>query len=45
VPGDQLRFELTMMSFKRGICKMDGKAFVDGQLVCEAELTAAMVNR
>jgi len=45
VPGDQLRFELTMMSFKRGICKMDGKAYVDGQLVCEAELTAAMVNR
>jgi UDP-3-O-[3-hydroxymyristoyl] N-acetylglucosamine deacetylase/3-hydroxyacyl-[acyl-carrier-protein] dehydratase len=45
VPGDQLRFELTMISFKRGICKMDGKAFVDGQVVCEAELTAAMVNR
>ncbi len=45
IPGDQLRFELTMMSFKRGICKMDGKALVDGQVVCEAELTAAMVDR
>ncbi|MDI6740489.1 MAG: bifunctional UDP-3-O-[3-hydroxymyristoyl] N-acetylglucosamine deacetylase/3-hydroxyacyl-ACP dehydratase [Candidatus Edwardsbacteria bacterium] len=45
VPGDQLRFELTMGSFKRGFCKMDGKALVDGQVVCEAELTAAMVSR
>ncbi|HTY09003.1 MAG TPA: bifunctional UDP-3-O-[3-hydroxymyristoyl] N-acetylglucosamine deacetylase/3-hydroxyacyl-ACP dehydratase [Candidatus Edwardsbacteria bacterium] len=45
VPGDQLRFELSMISFKRGICKMDGKALVDGQVVCEAELTAAMVDR
>lgn len=45
VPGDQLRFELNMISFKRGICKMGGKAYVDGALVCEAELTAALVNR
>ncbi len=44
-PGDQLRFELTMSSFKRGICKMQGRATVDGQLACEAELTAAMVDR
>jgi UDP-3-O-[3-hydroxymyristoyl] N-acetylglucosamine deacetylase/3-hydroxyacyl-[acyl-carrier-protein] dehydratase len=45
VPGDQLRFELKMLSFKRGICKMEGQALVDGQLVCQAELTAAMVDR
>jgi UDP-3-O-[3-hydroxymyristoyl] N-acetylglucosamine deacetylase/3-hydroxyacyl-[acyl-carrier-protein] dehydratase len=44
-PGDQLRFELVMQSFKRGICKMDGKALVDGQVVCEAQLTAALVDR
>ncbi len=44
-PGDQLRFELNMLSFKRGICKMDGKAYVDGAVVCEAELTAAIVDR
>lgn len=45
VPGDQLRFELKMISFKRGICKMEGQALVDGQVVCEAELTAALVDR
>ncbi len=45
VPGDQLRFELTMSTFKRGICKMTGRATVDGELACEAELTAAMVDR
>jgi UDP-3-O-[3-hydroxymyristoyl] N-acetylglucosamine deacetylase/3-hydroxyacyl-[acyl-carrier-protein] dehydratase len=44
-PGDQLRFELTMSSFKRGICKMQGRATVEGQLACEAELTAALVDR
>ncbi|HAD81650.1 MAG: hypothetical protein A2273_03010 [Candidatus Edwardsbacteria bacterium RifOxyA12_full_54_48] len=45
VPGDQLRFELKMVSFKRGICKMEGQAMVDGQVVCEAEMTAAIVDR
>ncbi|MDQ7799005.1 MAG: bifunctional UDP-3-O-[3-hydroxymyristoyl] N-acetylglucosamine deacetylase/3-hydroxyacyl-ACP dehydratase [Candidatus Edwardsbacteria bacterium] len=45
VPGDQLRFELKMVSFKRGICKMEGQALVDGQVVCEAEMTAAIVDR
>ena len=30
---------------KRGIWKMEGKAYVDGRLVCETELTAAMVDR
>ena len=45
VPGDQLRFELNMMSFKRGICKMSARALVDGAVVCEAELTAAVVDR
>jgi UDP-3-O-[3-hydroxymyristoyl] N-acetylglucosamine deacetylase/3-hydroxyacyl-[acyl-carrier-protein] dehydratase len=45
VPGDQLRFELRMVSFKRGICKMEGQALVDGQVVCEAEMTAAIVDR
>jgi len=45
VPGDQLRFELTMTTFKRGICKMQGRATVDGPLAGEAELTAALVDR
>jgi UDP-3-O-[3-hydroxymyristoyl] N-acetylglucosamine deacetylase / 3-hydroxyacyl-[acyl-carrier-protein] dehydratase len=45
VPGDQLIFELTMKSRRSKICVMDAKAFVDGQLVCEAELMASIVDR
>ncbi|MFQ5824625.1 MAG: 3-hydroxyacyl-ACP dehydratase FabZ [bacterium] len=44
-PGDQLRFELEMLKFRQSLCKMMGKAYVDGSLVCEAELSAAVVNR
>lgn len=45
VPGDQLRFELDMVRYRQSICKMAGKAFVGEELVCEAELSAAVVNR
>ena len=45
VPGDQIRFELEMLQFRLSRCKMVGKAFVDGQLVAEGELMAAVVNR
>ena len=38
LPGDQLRFELTLLKLKGRICKMRGEAYVDGQLVAEAEL-------
>ena len=44
-PGDQLVFELTMVSRRSKVCVMTGKAFVDGQLVCEAELMATVVDR
>jgi UDP-3-O-[3-hydroxymyristoyl] N-acetylglucosamine deacetylase/3-hydroxyacyl-[acyl-carrier-protein] dehydratase len=44
-PGDQLIYELTMKTRRSKICIMEGKAFVDGQLVCEAELTASVVER
>lgn len=45
LPGDQLRFELDMLRYRQSICKMAGKAFVGEELVCEAELSAAVVNR
>ncbi len=45
LPGDQLRFELKMISFRRSTCKMTGEAYVDGKLVCEAEMMAAVVDR
>lgn len=42
LPGDQIRFELEGISRKKTICKFRGKAFVDGKLVAEAELMAAL---
>jgi UDP-3-O-[3-hydroxymyristoyl] N-acetylglucosamine deacetylase/3-hydroxyacyl-[acyl-carrier-protein] dehydratase len=44
-PGDQLRFELTLLRLKQRICKMEGKAYVDGDLVAEAELLSSIVDR
>jgi len=45
VPGDQLVMELEMVSRRSKIAVMRGRAYVDGQLVCEAELSAAIVDR
>jgi UDP-3-O-[3-hydroxymyristoyl] N-acetylglucosamine deacetylase/3-hydroxyacyl-[acyl-carrier-protein] dehydratase len=45
IPGDQIRFELEMLQFRLSRCKMVGKAFVEGQLVAEGELMAAVVPR
>jgi len=44
-PGDTVRFEVDMLAFRRSMCKMQGRAFVDGELACEAELMAAIVDR
>ncbi|MBK6875649.1 MAG: bifunctional UDP-3-O-[3-hydroxymyristoyl] N-acetylglucosamine deacetylase/3-hydroxyacyl-ACP dehydratase [Ignavibacteria bacterium] len=48
VPGDQLVFEMFLLSYKRGICKIAGKAyknFLGGELACEGEFMAAVVDR
>ncbi len=42
VPGDQLRFEVTPLRTGSRIWKMEGKAFVDDKLVCQAVLTASV---
>jgi UDP-3-O-[3-hydroxymyristoyl] N-acetylglucosamine deacetylase/3-hydroxyacyl-[acyl-carrier-protein] dehydratase len=44
-PGDQLRFRLSLLKLRQGTSKMRGEAFVDGQLVAEAELLAKVVER
>jgi 3-hydroxyacyl-[acyl-carrier-protein] dehydratase len=44
-PGDQVRFELEALNFKRSIWKFSGKAFVEGKLVAEAELMATIFNK
>jgi UDP-3-O-[3-hydroxymyristoyl] N-acetylglucosamine deacetylase/3-hydroxyacyl-[acyl-carrier-protein] dehydratase len=45
VPGDQLVLELKLIRSKFGIFNFFGQAWVDGQVVAEAELQAAVVNR
>jgi UDP-3-O-[3-hydroxymyristoyl] N-acetylglucosamine deacetylase/3-hydroxyacyl-[acyl-carrier-protein] dehydratase len=45
MPGDTLRFELEMLTFRRGVCKMQGKTFIGDTLVTEAELMAKVVDR
>jgi len=40
VPGDQLKFELTPLRTGSRVWKMEGKAFIDGSLVAEAEFMA-----
>jgi UDP-3-O-[3-hydroxymyristoyl] N-acetylglucosamine deacetylase/3-hydroxyacyl-[acyl-carrier-protein] dehydratase len=45
VPGDQIRFELEMLALRKRFCKMKGVAYVDGQVVAEAELLSSIVER
>ena len=44
-PGDQLRLRLTLVKLKGTTSKMHGEAFVDDQLVAEADLLATVVDR
>lgn len=41
IPGDQLRLEVEYIRQMRGIWKFDGRAVVDGKVVCSAELMCA----
>ena len=44
-PGDQLRIEVEVLSFRPRAGRIAGKAFVDGKLACEATLTCQVVPR
>jgi beta-hydroxyacyl-ACP dehydratase FabZ len=44
VPGDQLRFEIEVLKKRPPFWKMQGKAYVGDDLVCEAELTAMVTE-
>jgi 3-hydroxyacyl-[acyl-carrier-protein] dehydratase len=44
-PGDQLRIEVEVLSFRSRAGKIQGRATVDGKLACEATLTCAVVTR
>jgi 3-hydroxymyristoyl/3-hydroxydecanoyl-(acyl carrier protein) dehydratase len=44
VPGDILRLEVDVLKKRAPFWKMQGKAFVDTELVCEAEVTAMVMD-
>jgi len=44
-PGDQLKLVLSLVKLRKGTAKMRGEAFVDGQLVAEADLLATVVEK
>lgn len=44
VPGDQLRFEIDVLKKRPPFWKMQAKAYVDADLVCEAEMTAMVTQ-
>ncbi len=44
-PGDQLRFELEVIQIRGPMCRMRGVAKVEGNIVCEAEMSAMLRER
>jgi UDP-3-O-[3-hydroxymyristoyl] N-acetylglucosamine deacetylase/3-hydroxyacyl-[acyl-carrier-protein] dehydratase len=44
-PGDQLRFEVEVVQFRRQLARMRGVGLVDGQVAAEAEFTAMIVDK
>ena len=44
-PGDQLRMELDLTSLRSRVVKANGKTFVEGILVAEAELTTCIIDQ
>jgi 3-hydroxyacyl-[acyl-carrier-protein] dehydratase len=45
VPGDQLRMEAKVLSWRGDFCKLDGKATVNGQLAAEGTVMCKMIDR
>jgi 3-hydroxyacyl-[acyl-carrier-protein] dehydratase len=45
LPGDRLVYKLSVLKHKANIWVLDGKAYVDDKLVCEAKLKAMIVDK
>jgi len=43
-PGDQLVMECKTIKLKTKTCQMEGKAYVNGEIVCEAEFLSMIVE-
>jgi len=44
-PGDQLRIEVDVLAFRGTAGRLQGKAYVDGKLVCEGVVTCRLLPR
>ncbi|MBN2018525.1 MAG: bifunctional UDP-3-O-[3-hydroxymyristoyl] N-acetylglucosamine deacetylase/3-hydroxyacyl-ACP dehydratase [Candidatus Cloacimonetes bacterium] len=44
LPGDRLEFHMRLVRSRFGVHLIEGKAYVDGQLVCEGELKAKLIK-
>jgi 3-hydroxyacyl-[acyl-carrier-protein] dehydratase len=45
VPGDQIRIEVEVLSFRSRAGRMTGRAYVEDKVACEATLTCMIVPR
>jgi beta-hydroxyacyl-ACP dehydratase FabZ len=45
IPGDQLIFEVELVAKRSTFAKIRGRALVDGEVVCEAEMMSALAGR
>ena len=45
VPGDQVIFEVEVVAKRKNFAKIRGRALVDGEVVCEAEMMSALGDR
>jgi 3-hydroxyacyl-[acyl-carrier-protein] dehydratase len=44
-PGDQLRIEVDVLAFRGTAGRLQGKAYVDGKVACEAVVTCRLLPR
>jgi len=44
-PGDEIRLEVELLQFRRGICRLRGTATVDGRQLVRAQLTTVVRAR
>ena len=44
-PGDQLRIEVVVKAWRITAARLEGKAYVDGKVACEATVTCRLVPR
>ena len=45
IPGDQIKFQVSLSKFRLGTCKIIGIAKVEDNIVAEAEMLASVVER